>query len=403
MYVSRLTLFFSPLLFLSVVVPFHNFHIRECLLLRFTDSESLWTSLKTQGTQSVSQVGSPRCVADGVGDGDVGVVSALGNGGAINSSSAAPAAPAIGNDDATNENDAHTKVTIAKTVKYVSEVLAILAAAEEWKPRNPITEREKNVISWLTALAKAWLLNIVKRRKRDVTKDNTMSALISGSCGRAITYSRCVLSIQAMLDSSQSDGADAYNILSWEQSRIFRWMSEKEIGRGRTEEAKNAYKDFHNDEHDCLLGSNFDGDKNLDFIVELERQFNPLLDCQVNPTSSSMSSSSLSLSLSCCRDNVLDAVEKSFKNCSFDEMRAYYDSQGILYTVLHVNVRGCPAPVPVIELNTVMTGDSNSAAAKEQFSSHGKQLNEKVPECSSYVYIFFFLNFILKLFLLVFF
>ena len=87
MYVSRLTLFFSPLLFLSVVVSFHNFQFRECLLLRFTDSESWWTSLKTQGTQSVSQVGSPRCVADGVGDGDVGVVSALGNGGAINSSS----------------------------------------------------------------------------------------------------------------------------------------------------------------------------------------------------------------------------------------------------------------------------------------------------------------------------
>jgi len=48
MYVSRLTLFFSPLLFLSVVVPFHNFHIRECLLLRFTDSESLLTQTTNQ-------------------------------------------------------------------------------------------------------------------------------------------------------------------------------------------------------------------------------------------------------------------------------------------------------------------------------------------------------------------
>ena len=48
MYVSRLTLFFSPLLFLSVVVSFHNFHIRECLLLRFTDSESLLTQTTNQ-------------------------------------------------------------------------------------------------------------------------------------------------------------------------------------------------------------------------------------------------------------------------------------------------------------------------------------------------------------------
>ena len=300
-----------------------------------------------------------------------------------------------------SENDAHTKDTIAKTVKYVSEVLTILAAAEEWKPRNRITEREKNVISWLIALAKAWLLNIVKRRRRDVTKDNTMSALISGSYGRAYTYSRCVLSIQAMLDSSQSDGADADNILSWGQSRIFRWINENKIGRGRTEEARYAYEGNHNAEHDCLLGPDFDGVTNLEFIAELERQFNLLLDCQSNPTSSPMSSSSPSLSF--YRENVLDAVEKSFKNCSFDEMRAYYDSQGILYTVLHVNVRGCPAPVPVIELNTVMTGDSNPAAAKEQFSLHGKHLNENVPESSSYVYIFFFLNFILKLFLLVFF
>jgi hypothetical protein len=204
-----------------------------------------------------------------------------------------------------------------------------------------------------------------------------------------------------MLDSSQSDGADADNILSWGQSRIFRWINENNIGRGRTEEAKYAYEGFHNDEHDCLLGSDFDGVTNSEFIVELERQFNLLLDCQFNQTSSPMSSSSPSLSF--YRDNVLDAVEKSFKNCSFDEMRAYYDSQGSLYTVLHVNVRGCPAPVPVIELNTVMTGYSNPAAAKEQFSSHGLGLNEKVPECSSYVYIFFFLNFILKLFLLVFF
>jgi hypothetical protein len=111
--------------------------------------------------------------------------------------------------------------------------------------------------------------------------------------------------------------------------------------------------------------------------------------------------SSSSLSLSCCRENVLDAVEKSFKNFSFDEMCAYYDLHSILYTVLHVNVRG--RRVPVIELNTVMTDDSSSAGAKEQFSSHGKHLNEKVPECSSYVYIYIFLNFILKLFLLVFF
>ena len=35
MYVSRLTLFFSPLLFLSVVVSFHNFHIRECVAVPF--------------------------------------------------------------------------------------------------------------------------------------------------------------------------------------------------------------------------------------------------------------------------------------------------------------------------------------------------------------------------------
>jgi hypothetical protein len=147
------------------------------------------------------------------------------------------------------------------------------------------------------------------------------------------------------------------------------------------------------------FGPDFDGVTNLEFIAELERQFNLLLDCQSNPTSSSMSSSSLSLS--CCRDKVLDAVEKSFKNFSFDEMCAYYDLQGILYTVLHVNVGG--RRVPVIELNTVKTNDSSSAGAKEQFSSHGKRLNENVPESSSYVYIFFFLNFILKLFLLVFF
>jgi len=302
-----------------------------------------------------------------------------------------------------SENDAHTKDTIAKTVKYVSEVLAILAAAEEWKPLKPITEREKNVISWLIALAKAWLLNIVKRRRRDVTKDNTMSALISGSYGRAYTYSRCVLSIQAMLDSSQSDGADADYILSWEQSRIFRWINENKIGRGRTEEARYAYKGIHNAEHDCLLGPDFDGVTNLEFIAVLESQFtlSSLSPPDSQPTSSSMSSSSPSPSLS--RGNVLDAVKKSFKNFSFEEMRAYYDSHSIKYTLLHANIPGRGAPVPVIELNTVKTDDPSSASAKEQFSSHGKRLNENVPESSSYVYIFFFLNFILKLFLLVFF
>jgi len=89
------------------------------------------------------------------------------------------------------------------------------------------------------------------------------------------------------------------------------------------------------------------------------------------------------------RGNVLDAVKKSFKNFSFEEMRAYYDSHSIKYTLLHANIPGRGAPVPVIELNTVKTDDPSSASAKEQFSSHGKELNKTVPECSSYVYIYF--------------